>query len=169
MPRHFPQPRYEGSYQLYSSDNWSHMLTLHYLDFRMAPEVLSAEKSVPKIIWPTNPPSITRRRMEGSSLQKIVSQDIKRKLPMSLLSTSLLLSGGFMQSLQHSCKKQRFRKKEDVSASIGRGLADKETSVWKPGGLTAVFGQRVGKGEMCSVLSWQLHFSPLLLHVGGCD
>lgn len=135
----------------------------------MAPEVLSAEKTVPKIIWPTNPPSITSRRMEGSSLQKIASQDIKRKLPMSLLSTSLLPSGGFMHSLQHSCKYQWFRKKEDVSASVGGGLADKETSVWKPGGLTAVFVQRVGKGKMCSVLSWQLHFPPVLFHVGGCD
>lgn len=74
-----------------------------------------------------------------------------------------------MRSLQHSCKYHRLRKMKDVSASVGGGLADQETSVWKPGGLTAVFGERVGKWEMYSVLSWQLHFPPPLLHVGGCD
>lgn len=74
-----------------------------------------------------------------------------------------------MHSLQHSCKHHRLGKTEDVSASVGGGLADRETSVWKPGGLTAVFGERVGKGETCSVLPWQLHFPPPLFHVGGCD
>lgn len=53
-----------------------------------------------------------------------------------------------IHSLKHSCKYHRLGKTKDVSASAGRGLAAQETTVLKPGGLSAVFGEREGKGEM---------------------
>lgn len=53
-----------------------------------------------------------------------------------------------MHSLKHSCKYCRLGKTKDVLADADGGLAAQETTVLKPGGLSAVIGEREGKGEM---------------------
>lgn len=75
-----------------------------------------------------------------------------------------------MHFLLHSYRYHRLEKAEDASAFNGGRLADREKSFClDAGGLAAAFDKMVGKREMISQLFRQLHFSPPLLHAGGCD
>lgn len=67
-PGHAPQPRSKHSLQFCCFDNKTYMLTPQYfwLQDDTWAEVLPAEKSLPKIIRPTRPLSITRSRKEAA-------------------------------------------------------------------------------------------------------
>lgn len=53
-----------------------------------------------------------------------------------------------MHSLNHSCSHHRLGRTKDVSAGAEGGLAAQEKTVLKTEGLSAVSGEREGKGEM---------------------
>lgn len=137
--------RSEGFHQGHCSDHWltcSHFTawTLRWL-LKCCQETLQCQKT----LAPQNPsqaPGAGRRQFE-----RMASQEIKWELSMSVLSTSLLLSGGLCTPW-NSCRHHSLGRTKDVSAGAEGGLAAQETTVLKAGGLSVVFGEREGKGEM---------------------
>lgn len=145
------------------------MLPLHCLDFKMTPELTCCQQrnQCQKSFGPQNlsqSPEAERKQLaeDGSPRYKV---EVINVIAIYIAPPEWRIYALLATQLQTP----EVGKAGDVSASVGGGLADRKTSVWKPEGLAAVFGERVGKGEMCSLLSWQLHFPPPLFHVGGCD
>lgn len=145
VPGDCPRPSIEGTPQLYCPDNEPHRLTLHWTS-RWLPNSSAASRETGVKNHLAHKPSLSQREQEGSSWQKMASQDTKPKLPTPLPSTSLLLSRGLLHTL--SCKYLSVGKTEDISGSVGGVPAD------------PLEARRVH----CCLR--QLHFPPPLLHVG---